>query len=557
MNDRARQSVVWLLACFAVRSICLTGAVALWQGSAECQPQAASRPKDTVVDRQSAPNDADLERIIEDGSQPSGRRREAARLLARRANRESLSSLYSAHKQVLDGLAGIERFEFPSSQKAKELRELRRAILVAIMSIKLSETATWPERLRALDGIVAQASHGAGRGEAAGDVYAAIYFIEEIEITDENEKAVTAQLHSANERMREAIIKCMARSRRNGVRQALEDYLTGEPGGPPVPVIQALGAIGSGESVPTLRRIAFDATLNGRTRAAAMAALQEIRKVSPDVLETIRSSEDPLLVAHAFGLSGELRKMAASAIEGLGRSRLEEALREEDTQDGITVLHGALEHLDAVDSFFAAARRGDMATVRRALVTGESPFRTDTWGNTALHMAAENGHDELVRLLGQIGSIDVRNMRGWTPVMSAAKAGRKEVVFLLLEMGADMAGLIPDGFDVNRRGPDGQTPLYSVVEGNMFRMVEFLIAKGARVDVRDNRGRTPLHVAACAPRTDSRWSNAQQIVGLLVTNGAKVNARDNAGNTPLDLATSEKMRELLRRHGAKPGSEVK
>ena len=51
-----------------------------------------------------------------------------------------------------------------------------------------------------------------------------------------------------------------------------------------------------------------------------------------------------------------------------------------------------------------------------------------------------------------------------------------------------------------------------------------------------------------------------EIVELLITKGADVNAIDAAGQTPLDWAESGKLTEtadLLRKHGAKTGEELK
>ncbi len=61
-------------------------------------------------------------------------------------------------------------------------------------------------------------------------------------------------------------------------------------------------------------------------------------------------------------------------------------------------------------------------------------------------------------------------------------------------------------------------------------IAELLLKSGADVNVRDNSGTTPLHLAV--------KNGNQEIVALLLENKADPNARNNAGETPLDYAKS-------------------
>lgn len=61
-----------------------------------------------------------------------------------------------------------------------------------------------------------------------------------------------------------------------------------------------------------------------------------------------------------------------------------------------------------------------------------------------------------------------------------------------------------------------------------LKAVELIIRSGKPVDIRDDKGRTPLHIAAAAGHLEA--------VSLLLRHGADPNGTDDAGNTPVLLA---------------------
>ncbi len=177
-----------------------------------------------------------------------------------------------------------------------------------------------------------------------------------------------------------------------------------------------------------------------------------------------------------------------------------------------------------------------------------------------LHHAAAEGNIEHVKLLISEGAdLNARDQQGRTPALAALLNGQLAVVDLLLEMGADTGAPHLVAYTGDLRGIkshleknapvdrlEGFTLLHAAAAGGHADVIEFLIAKGANVNAKDNWDWTPLHGAA---RKGHRG-----IVELLIGKGADVSARDGAGRIALRYAEKEgytEIVELLRKHGAK------
>lgn len=93
----------------------------------------------------------------------------------------------------------------------------------------------------------------------------------------------------------------------------------------------------------------------------------------------------------------------------------------------------------------------------------------------------------------------------------------------------------------------GETALHIVTQRRDLTWMQFLIGKGANVNIRDVRGQTPLTVA-------SNFSFVEG-VDLLVARGARIDDTNNAGETPLITAVHNRNLALVRvllKAGANP-----
>ena len=64
------------------------------------------------------------------------------------------------------------------------------------------------------------------------------------------------------------------------------------------------------------------------------------------------------------------------------------------------------------------------------------------------------------------------------------------------------------GGDVIDRGPNGRTPVNTLAQRNPNpAVVEIMLADGADIDARNNRGVTPLHPLCGHPRASTSFSS--------------------------------------------------
>jgi len=133
-------------------------------------------------------------------------------------------------------------------------------------------------------------------------------------------------------------------------------------------------------------------------------------------------------------------------------------------------------------------------------------------------------------------NVNARDPRGRSPLMAAVVNGRRAMVDLLIQHGANVNA-------VGSRG--GDTPLILAASEGETIIGRALIRAGARVNYQNNDGDTALIVASAGGEIG--------MVEELVRAGANVNLRENYGHTALYHAETRGHRRCanyLRAHGA-------
>lgn len=144
------------------------------------------------------------------------------------------------------------------------------------------------------------------------------------------------------------------------------------------------------------------------------------------------------------------------------------------------------------------------------------------------------GADINAKIPKALGGLGVLNRTGATPFLLAAKTADIALVKLLYELGADPSITTSDGV----------TPLIAAAglgtlaagevagtEDEVLEVLEWLITKGADVNAVDEHGETAMHAAA--------YKNLPRVVEFLAANGARIdvwNQKDKYGWTPLLIA---------------------
>jgi ankyrin repeat protein len=240
----------------------------------------------------------------------------------------------------------------------------------------------------------------------------------------------------------------------------------------------------------------------------------ESRLINCGTLFRMGTRFDQLRQAVSDGNTNVVKQLLA---EASAAGMLEQLLTARDRFSGSSVLH-------------IAAEKGQTDIVRLLPSKGALIHAADKLFRGPLHYAARSGHVDVVPLLLSAGAnLEQRSNHGCTALAEAAEHAQVHVLQALLQAGA-AADTVAWG---------GKTALILVAEGvgrvqsdsAACRTAELLVAAGAAVNTKDKNGLTALHYAA-RRASPSRVS----IVQTLLAAGADADATSNTGETPLSLA---------------------
>jgi ankyrin repeat protein len=174
---------------------------------------------------------------------------------------------------------------------------------------------------------------------------------------------------------------------------------------------------------------------------------------------------------------------------------------------------------DGWTALMLAAEKGHEAVVRVLLEGGANPESAGAGGVTALMVASQNSHDAVVEALLEGGADpDATDSQGVTALMMASQKGHEMVASLLYETGADL----------NRAAEGGWTALILASQNGNGEVMNVLLKGCASIDQATSGGMTPLMWA-------SLNDHPLAAVALLEW-GADASLKDSRGSTALRLA---------------------
>lgn len=218
-----------------------------------------------------------------------------------------------------------------------------------------------------------------------------------------------------------------------------------------------------------------------------------------------------------------------------------------------------------------AARNGHAEMVLQLILEGKADInQAKEKGSTPLYLAVQNGHMNVVRILvAQHADVNQARENGLTPLYVAAENGHTAIFSFLLEQGANIhqtdengasllciavekgaletvALLLERGANPKQADKNGSTPFLAAAWQGHLSVLALLLKQELDINQTADNGFTALHIAVEGGET--------AVVQFLLENSASMDIADKRGMTPLSLASKnghvEIMRLLLEKHAA-------
>ncbi|EPE32228.1 Ankyrin repeat-containing protein [Glarea lozoyensis ATCC 20868] len=259
-------------------------------------------------------------------------------------------------------------------------------------------------------------------------------------------------------------------------------------------MLEVSGKFKQGEESPSRFKLAVHSWVydqNGKEKIDGM--IQEIRDVTMRITLTLTMINTNQLISVSKAVRGVERTATDNMVvtlesvkgDGSGTTSSVETVKipppayTEKPDWGLSIFTQQNFDFDATDlskSLVDAIESNNYTEVKALLLKGENPLAEseDCW--CALHYAVRTDSKRIMRAL--LASKQVKDLtwginkedkNGETPLHLAASLGKKNMLRVLIEGGADF----------NAKSKSGRTPLFKAVEGNHEEIVEILLEKNA------------------------------------------------------------------------------
>lgn len=169
----------------------------------------------------------------------------------------------------------------------------------------------------------------------------------------------------------------------------------------------------------------------------------------------------------------------------------------------------------------------------------------DNYDNTPLHLAAKKDLSIFEKLLENGGDLYLTDNHGKSPLHLAAEHDRTLIIDKIIDF---IKKSIPLGFKpeeaqsftmlyLDLKDNNGRTPLHLATKNGNISFVKKLLKENVKVDSADSDGTTPLHYAAT--------NNNLEILNELINHGANINLRNNDNRTALSIAFNKNYWEIV------------
>ncbi|XP_037659349.1 transient receptor potential cation channel subfamily A member 1 isoform X2 [Choloepus didactylus] len=194
---------------------------------------------------------------------------------------------------------------------------------------------------------------------------------------------------------------------------------------------------------------------------------------------------------------------------------------------------GRVSHINFINNGKAsplhmAVQSGNLEMIKMCLDNGAQIDLMENGKCTALHFAATQGATDIVKLMisSYTGDCDIVNAvdgNQETPLHRVSLFDHHELADYLISVGAD----------INKIDCEGRSPLLLATASASWNIVNLLLSKGAKVDIKDHLGRNFLHLTVQQPyglkNLQPEFMQMQHIKELVMD-------EDNDGCTPLHYA---------------------